>query len=565
MHWQVLALVVAPVVGAAGCAAPASPLTPPRRAEIVVAPPTFIATPATYEPPVELAVQQRCPAPAPSAAASVTGAAAAGKVKAYDFTGLALDASFGFTPTTQPRSIDARDPDAIRTALVHATPRLADCARAALAAGMQATRTDHRGDFLDVNVELVVDPFGAVSDVQVDAPPQLAPCVVATLLAVQVPRQATVQTHVSVRLDYSTLSSAKPLKIVPPLAPIAPVRGHCFVANEPLHVVEVTLPSVPIDFAASPPRPPRSPSRWCPQNDVDKAQIRRAVLAVLGDLRGCYLGALVRQPALAGTVTSEFVVGPLGELTQIAITGPGDDELHTCLADALASTATTTYPAAPIQVTFPFVLTRSTAETGPLERRAASALVRGDREAAAAAYAELARTATTAQASCRARAAMVLAYAGTDLDGVAKAQPPLLDPRTMTAIEALATFVDANRAAGLAACLDEIAPILVRIGRAPIKNDEPFRMKGYRGQGLAEAIDRSQVIATLFPQLERTLLPFIADGFAMLLEYDDAREAYLRFLALGNDDPKQVTRAADGYAHVTRMRDEDLPWDDCPR
>ena len=57
----------------------------------------------------------------------------------------------------------------------------------------------------------------------------------------------------------------------------------------------------------------------------------------------------------------------------------------------------------------------------------------------------------------------------------------------------------------------------------------------------------------------------IADGLAVLDDHEAARDAYLRFLSLGNDDLDQVNRAADGYARVTHNRDEHLLWDDCPR
>jgi hypothetical protein len=531
------------VILTAACTAPAatSPPAPPRVVAVAAPPEVVVATPVSYVAPIETAVRRYCPVTTAPAPAPV----AAGKTKVYDFTAIPIDARLGYTATTQPRASYARDPETIRAAIQRETSRMADCMRVARGARMP-TR-----DLLDVFVELDVDPFGAIGNVTVDAPRQLEGCLQTTLLAVHVPHQAPRTTHASIRLDFSSIGRATSLKVMPAAPPAAPARGHCFLAADPLPVDEPTLGPVEIDFdPARAVRPARSGRYACREVDVDKLQIRRAVMAVHGDLRTCYLAARARQPDLQGTVSTQFVVGTIGELTQIAVSGAGDDALHACMADALAATAAASEPEGPVMVNMPFTLLRST--TG------------ADRETAAAGFAERARTATTADASCRARAALVGAYLGTEPEGAVPIAFPI-DPRAIPALESLAAFIAANPGGSLAGCLEELAPALVRLGHVPVKNDEPRQLQWSRGRGLTEAIERSQHLVELFPQIERPLLPFIADGLAVLDDHDAARDAYLRLLSLGNDDPAQVTHAADGYARVTRNRDEHLLWDDCPR
>ena len=530
------------VILTSACAAPAAPpVAPPKVVPVTSPPEVVVATPVSYVAPIENAVRRYCPA----TTAPAPGPVATGRTKVYDFTAIPIDARLGYSSTTQPRASYARDPEAIRAAVTRETSRMADCMRVARGMRMRTS------GLLDVFVELDVDPFGAIGNVTVDAPRELEGCLRATLLAVRVPHQAPRVTHASLRLDFTRIGNAAPLKVMPPAPPAAPVRGHCFLAGDPLAVDEPTLTPVEIDF--DPPVPVRRVRGGlyaCRGLDVDKLQIRRAVMAIHGDLRACYLGALARQPDLQGTVSTQFVVGPIGELTQIAVTGAGDDVLHTCMADALAATAAASEPEGPVTVNMPFTLLRST--TGD------------DRETAAAGFAERARTATTADGSCRARVALVRAYLGADPEGTLPIASPI-DPRAMSALESLAAFLAANPGASLAGCLDELASMLVRLGHVPVKSDEPVVLQWARGKGLTEAIERSQQLVELFPQVERALLPFIADGLAVLDDHDAARDAYLRFLSLGNDDPTQVMHAADGYARVTRNRDEHLLWDDCPR
>lgn len=532
-----------PIITAA-CSAPATstPTAPPKPVAPAPAPAPFTATPVSYAAPVVQPVRRYCP---PSLA-PVPAPAGGDKTKRYDFGPIAIDARLGATASTQPRSSFARDPEAIRAAIQRAEPRMSECLRVARTAGLRT-----RMDLLDAFVELEVDPFGAIGNVTVDAPKPLDGCLQAALAGVRVRRQTSRITHATVRIDFSHLSSAAPLKTLPAAPPPAAASGHCFLAPDPLPTDEPTLTPVAIDFAPSPPASRRS---WrgnaCRPIDVDKAQIRRAVLAVHGDLRTCYLDALGRQPELQGTVDTQYVIGPDGQLANVTVTGAGDDALHTCLADVLASTAAASIPSSPILVNMPFALTRST--TG------------FDREAAAKSAVERVRTASTADAACRARIALLDAYRGVDPAGgpvVAIA----LDPRLMPELESLSAFVAANPGPVLAGCLDELAPTLVDLGRFPVRNDEPERMLAARGNGLAEAIERSQRIVELFPHVERRLLLFIGDGLAMLDRHDEARDAYLRFITLGGEDREALERAADSYARVTRNRDDGLLWDDCPR
>ena len=529
---------------ASACTAPAAtpPHAPPNVVPVTPPPEVVVATPVAYVPPIENVVRRYCPVALAPALAPV----AAGETRLYNFSPIPIDARLGYTSTTQPRASHGRDPEAIREAIENETTRMADCMRVA-----RGTRMRTRS-LLDVFVELDVDPFGAISNVSVDGPPELEGCLRATLLAVRVPHQASRTTHASIRLDFSNLGSARSLKVMPAPPPAPPVRGHCFLAVDPLPVDEPTLGPVEIDFAPPPPvmHRTRGGPDACRGLDVGKRQIRSAVMAVHGDLRTCYLDALARQPELHGTVSTQFVVGASGELTQIAISGAGDDALHACMAEALAATAASSAPADPITVNMPFALLRST--TG------------FDCETAAAGLGDRARTARTADESCRARAGLVGAYLGMGPEG-ALPIGTAIDPRVMPALESLAAFIAANPGASLAGCLEELAPVLVRIGHVPVRNDDPEQLRASRGNGLAEAIERSQLLVDLFPQVERALLPFIADGLSVLDDHEAARDAYLRFLSLGNDDPTQVAHAADGYALVTHNRDAHLLWDDCPR
>ncbi|MBA3463679.1 MAG: AgmX/PglI C-terminal domain-containing protein [Deltaproteobacteria bacterium] len=525
------------------CTAPVgtSPAAPPKVVPVAPPPEAFVATPVAYAAPIETTVKRYCPT------ATAPPLALAGRGKSYDFSPIPIDSRLGYTATTQPRASYARDPEAIRSAIAQQTSRLADCIR--VARGKLRVRSTR--DILDVFVELEVDPFGAISDVKVEAPPQFEACLQATLLAVRVPRQAPRTTHASIRLDFSSMSSATPLKVLPAAPPAASERGHCFLATDPLPVDEPALTPVVIDFDPAP--APRRLRRWpsrCARHDVDKAQIRRAVMAVHGDLRSCYLGALARQPDLEGTLATQFVVGALGAFTQITVSGVGDAALHACITDTLASTAAASQPEGPVAVSLPFTLERS--------------LTGWDREAVAAELAERARTATTADASCRARAALVGAYLGIEPGGTQAISIPI-DPRAMLALDSLAAFIAANPNASLAGCIDELAPVLVRLGQVPMKSDDSQQLQWGRGRGLREAIDRSQQIVELLPRVERSLLPFIADGLAILDDHEAALGAYVRLLSLGDDDPANVTHAADGYARVTRNRDDGLLWDDCSR
>lgn len=537
------------VVLVCACTAPAatSPPAPPKVVPVAPAPEVFVATPVAYVAPIENAVRRYCPvAAAPAALSAPTG----NKTRLYDFTEIPIDARLGYTATTQPRASYTRDPESIRSAIESQTPRLTDCMRVALSSKPRMRRTMR--DLLDVFIELDVDPFGAISNVKVDGPAQLESCVQATLAEVRVRHQSPRTTHASIRLDFSNISSATPLKVIPAAPPAALVRGRCFLAADPLPVDEPTLRPVAIDFDPRPGavRRPRGGRFGCNEADVDKLQIRRGAMAVHGDLRSCYLAALARQPDLEGKVSTQFVVGAVGDFTQIAVSGAGDAALHTCMADALAATGAVSAPRGPITVNMPFTLLRS--------------ITGFDREAAAADLAERARTATSADASCRARASLVGAYLGLDPEGKQPIVLPI-DPRAMPALESLAAFIAANPGASLAGCLEELAPRLVQLAHVPLKNDQPAQMQWSRGKGLREAVDRSQQIVELFPHVERTLLPFIGEGLAMLDDHEAARDAYVRFLSLGHDDPAKVTDAADGYARVTRNRDDGLRWDDCRR
>jgi hypothetical protein len=71
---------------------------------------------------------------------------------------------------------------------------------------------------------------------------------------------------------------------------------------------------------------------------TDKDAIRRVVRMHISEIRACYNEGLKVDPALAGRITIEFVIGPSGQVedaTATDITGLGDPRLPTCIEAAI--------------------------------------------------------------------------------------------------------------------------------------------------------------------------------------------------------------------------------------
>jgi Ca-activated chloride channel family protein len=90
---------------------------------------------------------------------------------------------------------------------------------------------------------------------------------------------------------------------------------------------------------------------------LDSAIIKRYVKRRVAQIQYCYEKALLRTPALAGTLTTQFVISPDGLVAAATATGLGDKEVEACVAQTLKAIE---FPrvegGGTIQVNYPFVL-----------------------------------------------------------------------------------------------------------------------------------------------------------------------------------------------------------------
>lgn len=218
--------------------------------------------------------------------------------------------------------------------------------------------------------------------------------------------------------------------------------------------------------------------------------------------RFAFEACFARSPTTRGQVDLEFVIGLHGVPTNIDVKGAGDPALHACITAAMANIGFTR-PESPILVHYPFAL-----DAPPTP---------------------------TFTADCPGRAAWIATLS-------------IHDPRAWTAIDELAT----------AHC--DFPETLDRFARFNVPDT---RTEMYRGRGTEEAIGASASVIDAFPTTARRLLLFLADAQLSLGREADARANYLRFLALPNNDAKQIERAAEGYAHAVARREDTAPIDFC--
>ena len=92
--------------------------------------------------------------------------------------------------------------------------------------------------------------------------------------------------------------------------------------------------------------------------DLDRAPIRRAVLARLPQIKACYERALVTTPELEGTVSAQFFIAPNGTVTSANASGVSP-EVATCVAAILKGIE---FPkprgGGGVQVNYPFTFQR---------------------------------------------------------------------------------------------------------------------------------------------------------------------------------------------------------------
>jgi len=92
------------------------------------------------------------------------------------------------------------------------------------------------------------------------------------------------------------------------------------------------------------------------QGDLSKAEIRRTVKANLKKIAACYEKALAINPALEGTLQTQFFITPSGSVNNASASGI-DVEVSTCVAAVLK---TLEFPAPKggggVQVNYPFLM-----------------------------------------------------------------------------------------------------------------------------------------------------------------------------------------------------------------
>jgi len=221
----------------------------------------------------------------------------------------------------------------------------------------------------------------------------------------------------------------------------------------------------------------------------------------MDDSRYAFEACFAASASTRGVVDLEFVIGSHGVPTNIAITGAGDAAMHACITAAMSNVGFQRVEN-PVLVHWSFSL-----DSPPSQL----------------------------PTDCAGRAALVATYS-------------MHDPRAWTAIDELAAAQ-----CDFPESLDRYARLGVSDQRADI----------YRGRGLEEAIASSTKVLAAFPATAPRLLLFLADAQLSLGHEADARAAYLRFLALPNNDAKQIERAAEGYARAVAERDETSPLDFC--
>ncbi|MBL0219862.1 MAG: hypothetical protein IPQ07_39105 [Myxococcales bacterium] len=520
-------------IGPGGCSAPPQ-VRPPQIVPPIVAttpPPHYTAPP--IDPPLVLvapALRTRCSTVRPGVKLMTP------THKIYDLA--AIDVApvpYGPRVEFSPHEGFVRSPESIEAAVMRQRARLVECLRAALGAGVQPSKTDHGGPTVTVDLDLTIDPFGFPADVKTSGDPKLARCVKESLEAIQVSRRTPRATRISTSLVFWNLRAVKPLQKAPPPPPTPAREAECLHTLEPLPVDTLTPSLRAIDVGIVPGEP-RVP---CSTIDRGKREIRDALLSNLGAYRACQLEATRRHPGLTGTVSVEFELASTGVPLQLVVGGDGDPELHRCLQDAIAAIGVGSSPT-PTHVVVPFLLVTPP----PTPKDPAAAIAALDLDTAVAQQLTLARGATSVDAACRARVGIVTALA---------AVPWTVDARVLAATVALAKFVAEHDRAALASCVADVLPLLERIGRWPLRDrDGSYH---WRGGGLAEAVDRSLGLVALFPELGRTVEPFIADGLHLLGREEESLEHHVRVIELGGLDHAQAIRTLRGY-HESATADE---------
>jgi hypothetical protein len=93
--------------------------------------------------------------------------------------------------------------------------------------------------------------------------------------------------------------------------------------------------------------------------EYDRALIRREIKKQLGRIRHCYERELIARRDLEGTVTTVFVINPVGAVISVRAAGMGNDEVESCVAGVIKSVQFPKPPGGGLhKVTYPFIFHR---------------------------------------------------------------------------------------------------------------------------------------------------------------------------------------------------------------
>jgi TonB family protein len=107
----------------------------------------------------------------------------------------------------------------------------------------------------------------------------------------------------------------------------------------------------PLQFAAPPPPPKENPE--------EQKQLEGVVQSHVGDVRGCYEQGLQENEELKGTVTTQIVIAPAGNVSQAKIVKSElqSDKVARCITDAIKKWQFPKHTGtADVIITYPFVL-----------------------------------------------------------------------------------------------------------------------------------------------------------------------------------------------------------------
>lgn len=95
-------------------------------------------------------------------------------------------------------------------------------------------------------------------------------------------------------------------------------------------------PSEPRDPPSGPPEPRVVFGPATTLGDMSRDLVRRHLKRNVGRLEACYAQVIAHRPAVTGTLSTQFTIGPIGRVVAARVDGV-DDELGRCVMDVLRS------------------------------------------------------------------------------------------------------------------------------------------------------------------------------------------------------------------------------------